>query len=171
MKPMLSASFRKKVKIVPEKKIGQYLAPGYEQFLPDDMKTGLADSAAIVQDFVTFRRFVERNLVLDLDAEHGGSDCLSVASSHHDAYEANGFPVLLSDNHSSISGHSGISSGRISTNTSACSLQTSPQMDSDDEASIHCDIGNLEMLDSEDIKQPARPELNTVEFTFGDLGD
>lgn len=59
MKPMLAPKFRRKVKMVPEAKLSKFLSPGYEDFLPDDMKSGKANTRQIVKDFVSYRRQVE----------------------------------------------------------------------------------------------------------------
>ena len=59
MKTMLSAEFQKKVHMIPECQLADYLTPGYEQFLPDDMVTGEASTDGMVQDWITYRKFIE----------------------------------------------------------------------------------------------------------------
>jgi hypothetical protein len=59
MKPMLAPKFRRKVKMVPESKLSQFLAPGYEELLPDDMKIGKASTRRMVKDFVAYRKQIE----------------------------------------------------------------------------------------------------------------
>jgi len=59
MKGMLSDDFRKKVAIIPESDLGTYLASGYEKSLPDDMKSGEANTDDIIDDFIDYRKYVE----------------------------------------------------------------------------------------------------------------
>merc|ERR1712151_1021981 len=60
MRPMLAADFRKKVHVIKEDKIGEFLEAGYETYLPDEMELGKADTEAIVKDFVSYRTKVEK---------------------------------------------------------------------------------------------------------------
>ena len=60
MKPMLSSDFRKKVFVIHEDKLMEHLAEGAEEYLPDEMETGKADTDAIVQDFITYRKHAEK---------------------------------------------------------------------------------------------------------------
>lgn len=162
----MAPSFRKRVKIVPERKIGSYLAPGYEQYLPDDMQTGLADTDAIINDFLIFRNFVERSSWPDLENAHSASDVMSMASSNsrygsHDTHLPHYFEDLSASPWSCSSGNSSFhgSSGGLSNGDHSHSHESmSRQSDlSGEEASIHCDISDEEMMDAEDMKQPARP--------------
>eukprot|EP00797_Seminavis_robusta_P006934 Sro146_g067590.1 n/a (297) ;mRNA; f:64802-65692 len=91
MRPMLAPSFRKRVKIVPESKIHKYLAPGFEQFLPDDMKSGRANTDAMVEDFIAYRVCVERHLLRRLKQMKNNkgegestTDTMSMSMSHRD---------------------------------------------------------------------------------------
>jgi hypothetical protein len=59
MKPMLAPDFRKKVHVIPESKIGEYLEQGFETYLPDETDQGKADTQAMVEDFVTHRKHIE----------------------------------------------------------------------------------------------------------------
>lgn len=59
MKPMLAADFRKKVHMIKEDKLGDFLMEGYEEYLPDDMKSGKASTESIVDDFIKYRKYVE----------------------------------------------------------------------------------------------------------------
>ena len=61
MKPMLSPAFRKKVHMIPEAKLSQFLPVDYAQYLPDDFQCGQADVPAMVDDFITFRKHVEES--------------------------------------------------------------------------------------------------------------
>ena len=155
---MLAPSFRKRVKIVPEERIGSYLAPGYEQFLPDDMQTGLADTDAMIEDFLAFRRFVERNAALELDEPHATSDVMSVASGF--SHQGSDVPMPNSMEDQTMTGRSFSSKQSSSFNGSLSRFSNSDYStahsdDMDDDASIHCDISNHDLLESEDMKQPA----------------
>lgn len=59
MKPMLAADFRKKVHVVTESDMYEFLMDGAAEFVPDDMATGKASTDAIVKDFVAYRKQVE----------------------------------------------------------------------------------------------------------------
>lgn len=60
MKPMLAADFRKKVHVIKEDKLHEYLQEGFETYLPDDTELGQVDTSDIVKDFVTYRKRVEQ---------------------------------------------------------------------------------------------------------------
>ena len=59
MRPMLAPDFRKKVHVIPESKIAEHLEHGFETYLPDETELGKADTDALVEDFVTYRKAVE----------------------------------------------------------------------------------------------------------------
>ena len=59
MKPMLSPDFRKKVYMIPESRLNEFLAEGYQQYAPDDMEGGQQSTEQLVQDFITYRKRVE----------------------------------------------------------------------------------------------------------------
>lgn len=59
MKPMLASDFRKKVHVIPEADLSKYLHEGFETYLPDETDLGKADTDALVEDFVTFRKKIE----------------------------------------------------------------------------------------------------------------
>ena len=59
MKPMLIPSFRKKVKMIKEKQLYKYLQDGFEEFLPDEMELGNADTDTMVEDFVAYRKYLD----------------------------------------------------------------------------------------------------------------
>jgi hypothetical protein len=75
MKPMLAPSFRRKVKVILADKLPKYLEQGFEEYLPDEMEYGKADTDAIVQDFVTFRKYYE--LKTGKDNEDDGNNSSS----------------------------------------------------------------------------------------------
>lgn len=56
MKPMLASDFRKKVHMIQEADLNKFLQDGYETYLPDDMAQGKADTQALVEDFVAYRK-------------------------------------------------------------------------------------------------------------------
>jgi len=59
MKPMLSEDFRKKVNVIPETELSNYLSEGFEDFLPDELGGGRASTDDIVKDFVAYRKSIE----------------------------------------------------------------------------------------------------------------
>jgi len=59
MRPMMTEDFRKKVCRINEKDLGQFMAKGYEQFLPNDMKGGVLHADRIVQNYILERRHLE----------------------------------------------------------------------------------------------------------------
>lgn len=65
MKSMLSNTFRRKVHMIPEKKLDKYLAFGYEKYLPSEMKTGRLDVPVLVDDFIRYRSYVEKHVYPD----------------------------------------------------------------------------------------------------------
>ncbi len=60
MKTMLTSEFRKKVHMIPEKKLGEFLMDEYENFLPDDFTSGKASTDDMVNDFIAYRKFMEK---------------------------------------------------------------------------------------------------------------
>ena len=56
---IFSPGLRKKVRMVSELELHDYLEDGFETYLPDDMAKGLADTDAMVEDFITYRKQVE----------------------------------------------------------------------------------------------------------------
>lgn len=59
MKPMLSPNFKRKVHMIPEAKLGDFLAPGYTKYLPQEFARGEVDAGELVQDFIRYRTYVE----------------------------------------------------------------------------------------------------------------
>jgi len=60
MKPMLASDFRKKVHMIKEHELGNFLQKGYQDYLPDDMKSGTVSTENIINDFIEYRKFVEK---------------------------------------------------------------------------------------------------------------
>ena len=59
MKPMLAPDFRKKVHVIPQSQVGEFLMDGYPEFLCDDMEGGKANTDEMVRDFIAYRKEVE----------------------------------------------------------------------------------------------------------------
>jgi CRAL/TRIO domain len=64
MRPMLSEEFSKKVHMIQESQLSEFLAPGFEAYLPDEMITGQAKTDTIVTDFVAYRLYREQHVQL-----------------------------------------------------------------------------------------------------------
>ena len=56
---MLASDFRKKVHVVKEADMYQYLAEDAPQYLPDETAKGQVATDELVQDFITYRKHVE----------------------------------------------------------------------------------------------------------------
>lgn len=131
MKPMLAPSFRKKVKVIKEAKLEDYLMEGFENYLPDDLATGSVDTFQLARDFVTFRKHIEKGNS-QLNAKSADDDDKSHVSSATDDSRPKTFRSLDSSFRSSgDSEHFG--SGWLS------SSHEETEND-DDDASIHCSI-------------------------------
>lgn len=59
MKPMLASDFRKKVHVIKEEDMMQYLAADAADYLPDETEKGKVNTDEIVQDFIAYRKHVE----------------------------------------------------------------------------------------------------------------
>lgn len=55
----MSKEFHSKVHLIKEADLEKFLAPGYEEYLPDEMSTGKADTTAMVKDFIKYRLYRE----------------------------------------------------------------------------------------------------------------
>eukprot|EP00797_Seminavis_robusta_P027170 Sro505_g156210.3 (179) ;mRNA; r:48009-48545 len=158
MRPMLAPSFRKRVKMIPESKVSKYLmdVPDLSNYLPDDMKTGKANTCAMVQDFISYRQYVEQQLSHHGSTGDGHSDGKSVVSSSHqssDHYRSSdsGASFGLCWN-STCESDSAAASHSLHSSGSGLSLIDVDEDDADEEASIHCDISDEE---HDDVKQSA----------------
>lgn len=174
MKPMLAPSFRKRVKICPESKISKYLASDYEQYLPDDMKTGKADTDAMVRDFILFRQYLEKNdyqgsAASVSEGDDGSSQYSDSLSVHHHNFTGTdgGSDGRLRPGNRSTSNSSAATSqfrsvGSSSVTGSNRSGEASIHCDidgDDDDASIGCEIDKEDDLSHEyDAKPAARPK-------------
>jgi hypothetical protein len=81
MKGMLAPSFRRKVKMIGQDKLAKYLQEGFETYLPDDMEIGQADTTALVEDFVTLRKYLETTR--NANANANATDQFVSTTSHH----------------------------------------------------------------------------------------
>eukprot|EP00977_Amphora_coffeiformis_P016436 scaffold5092_cov179-Amphora_coffeaeformis.AAC.20 len=63
MKPMLSPNFCKKIHMIHEAALGEYLDPGFPKFLPDEFDCGKAPVSELVDDFIKFRKYVEESCI------------------------------------------------------------------------------------------------------------
>ena len=59
MKPMLAPAFRKKVHMIPEARLNEFLQPGFERFLPDEFQQGQVSLDSLARDFVSYRQYIE----------------------------------------------------------------------------------------------------------------
>ncbi|KAL3911898.1 MAG: hypothetical protein SGILL_007102 [Bacillariaceae sp.] len=66
MKGMLSKEFRKKVFMIRETALHEFLEPGFEEYLPDDMSRGKTNTHQLVHDFIAYRKFVEDAIGIDI---------------------------------------------------------------------------------------------------------
>mmetsp|Transcript_43288 Transcript_43288/g.104867 ORF Transcript_43288/g.104867 Transcript_43288/m.104867 type:complete len:483 (+) Transcript_43288:259-1707(+) len=125
MRPMLAPSFRRKVKICNESLLSRYLQKGYQKFLPDDFETGRASTKRLVDDFITYRRYVERDY--NDDATQDEFD------DYDDAVERE-------FNHSGSCSHQSESiDGSCDESIDSADIEGDDD-DDDDDASIHADI-------------------------------
>ena len=63
MKPMLGITFVRKVHMISHGELPEFLEPGYEDCLPNDVRGGKCSARELVQDFITYRRHVESTVV------------------------------------------------------------------------------------------------------------
>ena len=59
VEPQLKPEFRKKVQMIHEDSLNRLFKPGFEAYLPDDLKAGTASTDDLVNDFIAFRMFLE----------------------------------------------------------------------------------------------------------------
>jgi CRAL/TRIO domain len=59
MKKMLSPEFRRKVHMIPVRKLEKFLQPGYEDYLPSELAGGRAITSDLVEDFCDYRQYIE----------------------------------------------------------------------------------------------------------------
>ena len=59
MKKMLTVEFQQKVHMIPESRMPQFLSPGFEQLLPDEMASGRMRTDDLVRDWIRLCKFLE----------------------------------------------------------------------------------------------------------------
>jgi len=59
MKSMLAADFRKKVHMIPETELHNFLAGDFKKDVPDDLECGGADTEGLAKDYVAYRKYIE----------------------------------------------------------------------------------------------------------------
>jgi len=64
MKPMLSKSFAKKVHIIKEERMSEFLMDGYQEYLPNEFACGLRDAYETCEDFIDLKRYEEEQRIL-----------------------------------------------------------------------------------------------------------
>jgi hypothetical protein len=70
MKPMLSGPFRRKVHMIQQAQLGDFLEPGFELHLPDEMASGHCPVPQLIEDFIALRSYREET---SLDRLSNGS--------------------------------------------------------------------------------------------------
>ena len=61
--------------MIPEKHLHKYLQAGFEEYLPDDMGSGKADTLELVEDFITYRKYLEE---IDPNFDHEAVEVIDV---------------------------------------------------------------------------------------------
>eukprot|EP00980_Cylindrotheca_fusiformis_P019877 scaffold6992_cov102-Cylindrotheca_fusiformis.AAC.9 len=131
MRPMLAPSFRKKVKVIKESMLSNYLMEGYEEFLPDDFSSGKVKTTSLVEDFVSFRKCVEKgNKQLHAKITSYSEDDSQSQYSVDSTTLASPAHIQHVHQYAYVSTMSSSSSQKVSESSSV----------DDDDASIHCDI-------------------------------
>jgi CRAL/TRIO domain len=140
MKPMLAPSFRRKVKICNESQLEMYLQCGYEKHLPDDFESGKASTQRLVDDFITYRRYVERDYNDEATtAMMGRSGNTELVDDEYDDDD-------LRSRHSSDADASSVSHSLDTSLDMGCGDNLAGDFDDDnddDDASIHADIDGM----------------------------
>ena len=145
MRPMLAPSFRKKVKVIKESMLDIYLKEGYREYLPDDLSTGTVNTFQLAQDFVTYRKYMEKDN-FHLKAKSADEDSASQVS----GTSRHSFVNWVGHHHHDIS-HKSLDSSRHhhwssdtdNLGSSIHELESSfghDDSDDDGDASIHCSI-------------------------------
>lgn len=57
MRPMLSKDFARKVYIIKERRLGDFLMDGYEQFLPDEFANGWKNTDEMLEDLLDLKQY------------------------------------------------------------------------------------------------------------------
>jgi hypothetical protein len=70
MKPMLSSAFAKNVHIIDSANLPDYLAEGYQAFLPDDLGNGWRITPELIEDYIDMKMFQDREKAKMKAANH-----------------------------------------------------------------------------------------------------
>lgn len=60
MKPMFSRSFAKKVHMIKDSRLNEFLMDGYEQYLPDDFANGWRDTDELLEDLIDLKQYEDK---------------------------------------------------------------------------------------------------------------
>lgn len=60
VRPMLSSSFRRKVRVIKQHKLGDYLMEGYQSYLPSELNEGSLDSSEMIEDYIDMKVYDEQ---------------------------------------------------------------------------------------------------------------
>lgn len=183
MKPMLAPSFRKRVKICNESKIAKYLEPGYETYLPDDMRVGQGPTDEMIKDFVAYRNFAEQDvlqrpnsLVEDSEStDYNSQDGMVMPMAVPQSSGRSRNKVWKRSNSrgsgaSAVGGVSRFRDDNDSLETMSWAERSISETGShagshgDDDASIEADIHHEHLLEDEDVKQAStsqRPPMDS----------
>jgi len=64
MRPMMTDQFHRKVHTIQREDLKSFLAPGFQEFLPDDMENGRANTDDLLKHFIADRKRIESNRIL-----------------------------------------------------------------------------------------------------------
>lgn len=59
VKPAFSSSFKRRIRIIKDEKLGNFLMDGYEKFFPDEFLSGYVSTTEIVDDFIDLKLYEE----------------------------------------------------------------------------------------------------------------
>jgi hypothetical protein len=79
MKPMLSSAFTKNVHIIDSENLPDYLAEGYQAFLPDELGNGWRSTPELVEDYIDMKMFQDRQKAKMKAANHRAMMDLSIS--------------------------------------------------------------------------------------------
>eukprot|EP00542_Grammatophora_oceanica_P019886 CAMPEP_0194049988 /NCGR_PEP_ID=MMETSP0009_2-20130614/32383_1 /TAXON_ID=210454 /ORGANISM="Grammatophora oceanica, Strain CCMP 410" /LENGTH=223 /DNA_ID=CAMNT_0038696339 /DNA_START=237 /DNA_END=908 /DNA_ORIENTATION=+ len=74
MKRFLAPSFRRKVHIIKSSQMPDFFAPGFVEFLPDDMWGGQANTDEMVRNFIAERKLIEANRLSTRSTDRRGQE-------------------------------------------------------------------------------------------------
>jgi len=68
VKPAFSSSLRRRIKIISDDKLGNFLMDGYEKYFPDEFLNGLVRTSEIVDDFIDLKLYEEEQRALGCES-------------------------------------------------------------------------------------------------------